>query len=158
MLGVLRGRTPLGASVGQNPAVVFYVATMFTLIVLVMHVWLRKHSEESASRLAANHQQGSRRRGGTRTNGSDDDIWNTPPVDTFPDEFAFYSRTPPGENETAVVFKVQSAADGVSSTTTPNASKSDDTPWYLKWFRKKPGPPTARGRLIKRLKLPDKVL
>lgn len=158
MLGVLRGRMPLGASVGQNPAVVFYVATMFTLIVLVMHVWLKKHSEESAARLAANHQPASRRRGGIKTNGTGDDTTNTPLVDSFPEVFAFYTRVPSKSNATAVVANVESAAHGAPFETTPDDRNSDDTPWFLKWFRKKPGPAEARKRLIKTRKLPEKVL
>ncbi|KAK8781967.1 hypothetical protein V5799_016695 [Amblyomma americanum] len=171
MLGVLRGRTPLGASVGQNPAVVFYVATMFTLIVLVMHVWLRKHSEETAARLAAQQRlakqpaAGPKHRNGSRLNETEDgeDATTPPTVDSVEDEFAFFAARLPPRSDASDASGAAAANDELTTgggvllrTAMDERDLSEETPWFMKWFRKKLAPNLAQ-RAIKTRKLPEKV-
>ncbi|KAL3176220.1 hypothetical protein MRX96_010540 [Rhipicephalus microplus] len=149
MLGVLRGRTPLGASVGQNPAVVFYVATMFTLIVLVMHVWLRKHSEEMASRQAAQqqrlsrHQGSGRHRGGSALNDTEgtDDGYNDPDTavaDAVEDEF-FLATRPLGKGNVSINVANVKLSSGSLRGTLDDREDLNETTWFIKWLKKKLG-------------------
>ncbi|KAH6938706.1 hypothetical protein HPB50_011927 [Hyalomma asiaticum] len=145
MLGVLRGRTPLGASVGQNPAVVFYVATMFTLIVLVMHVWLRKHSEETASRLEAEQRLcgSGRHRGRSAPNDTDGGDYEYSGIDkavAVGDEFLATRPTLKSGNasDDAGIEKLPSRAVVLQSTL-DDRENLDRTTWFIKWLRKKLG-------------------
>lgn len=132
MITMFRSRAPMGASVGQSPAVVFYVSTMFTLIVLVMHIWLRKHyavktGAPSSSAVTATLNQNSMKRYGE---GDMQTLRNSTDVLTV----TSLSTSGGGSTESASLLNSWALSKGSWWDPRAESNVSRETNWLRKWL------------------------